>query len=74
MARTVGKDERVKELGANWDGRELGFGEGRSKKEAETAAARDALGRELWKAVAGSPSTEAENLSNNSPITPNNTE
>ena len=33
-----------------WDGRELGEGEGRSKKEAEVAAARDALNKELWKA------------------------
>lgn len=32
-----------------WDGLELGQGEGRSKKEAEVAAARDALDRELWK-------------------------
>lgn len=31
-----------------WDGKELGSGEGRSKKEAETSAARDALSRELW--------------------------
>ncbi len=31
-----------------WDGRELGAGEGRSKKEAEVAAARDALARQLW--------------------------
>ena len=32
-----------------WEGRELGSGEGRSKKEAETAAARDALGKSLWR-------------------------
>jgi ribonuclease-3 len=32
-----------------WDGRELGSGDGRSKKEAEVAAARDALQRQLWK-------------------------
>lgn len=31
-----------------WAGRELGEGMGRSKKEAETAAARDALSRQLW--------------------------
>jgi ribonuclease-3 len=31
-----------------WDGRELGSGEGRSKKDAETAAARDALVKSLW--------------------------
>jgi len=32
-----------------WDGQELGSGEGRSKKEAETSAARDALSKELWR-------------------------
>ncbi|TCO88663.1 RNAse III [Chthoniobacter flavus] len=32
-----------------WDGKELGSGDGRSKKEAETAAARDALSKELWR-------------------------
>jgi ribonuclease-3 len=32
-----------------WDGLELGQGEGRSKKEAEVAAARDALVRAAWK-------------------------
>ena len=32
-----------------WDGRELGSGEGRSKKEAETAAARNALEKQSWK-------------------------
>lgn len=31
-----------------WSGRELGEGVGRSKKEAETAAARDALSKQLW--------------------------
>jgi ribonuclease-3 len=34
-----------------WNGRELGEGEGRSKKEAEVAAARDALARAVWKTV-----------------------
>jgi len=33
----------------SWEGMELGSGEGRSKKEAETAAAIDALQNELWK-------------------------
>ena len=32
-----------------WCGRELGYGEGRSKKESEVAAAQDALGKQLWK-------------------------
>ncbi len=31
-----------------WSGIELGVGEGRSKKEAEVAAARDALDKEAW--------------------------
>lgn len=31
-----------------WCGQELGSGEGRSKKEAEVAAARNALAQELW--------------------------
>ncbi len=46
-----------------WEGRELGEGEGRSKKEAETAAARDALARQLWKSRA------QNDLPHNSPIT-----
>jgi ribonuclease-3 len=32
-----------------WDRRELGVGEGRSKKDAETAAARNALEQQLWR-------------------------
>jgi ribonuclease III len=36
-----------------WEGLELGMGEGRSKKEAETAAARDALAKGLWTTPAG---------------------
>ncbi len=34
-----------------WNGVELGEGKGRSKKDAETAAARDALGKRLWEAA-----------------------
>ncbi len=34
-----------------WNGQMLGEGEGRSKKEAEVSAARNALARELWKAA-----------------------
>ena len=48
-----------------WEGRELGRGEGRSKKEAETAAARNALTLALWK---------ADNPADNSPITLNSPE
>jgi ribonuclease III len=54
-----------------WAGRELGRGEGRSKKEAEVAAARDALCQELWKSpLAGPPSgldSHDQQLLNNSP-------
>ena len=49
-----------------WEGRELGQGEGRSKKEAETAAARNALAFELWKSSASSVS---DNSADNPPIT-----
>ncbi len=38
-----------------WRGRELGEGEGRSKKEAEVAAARNALTQELWKRLEEEP-------------------
>ena len=34
-----------------WCGTELGMGEGRSKKEAEVAAARSALQKQLWKTI-----------------------
>jgi ribonuclease-3 len=53
-----------------WDGRELGSGEGKSKKEAEVAAARDALRRELWKERAGArdAAEEEEPLNNVSAI------
>jgi ribonuclease III len=73
-----------------WDGRELGVGEGRSKKEAEVAAARNALQAELWKKPsstrqisAGGNGTEwssdslpdeVSNSSNNVPITPQSAE
>lgn len=58
-----------------WGGRELGSGEGRSKKEAEVAAARDALERQLWKGQRNAgPDSQApkknEDLLNNSPTTP----
>jgi ribonuclease-3 len=42
-----------------WDGIELGAGEGRSKKEAEVAAARDALLRQLWKSAGNGSNPEA---------------
>jgi ribonuclease III len=57
-----------------WDNRELGCGEGRSKKEAETAAARNALSRELWKTPPDSSVSESQQLANNSSTSPNNAE
>lgn len=60
-----------------WDGLELGEGQGRSKKEAETDAARDALRKHLWTRANRSetqPSTPdqdtaagSENVANNLP-------
>lgn len=62
-----------------WNGRTLGAGEGRSKKEAETAAARAALQSELWKSAeasgprrppeAGGRAGGAKETSNKSPTT-----
>ena len=52
-----------------WNGRELGEGEGRSKKEAETAAARNALDRELWKAPLDPPNSTSGKYINNLPTT-----
>jgi ribonuclease III len=57
-----------------WDGQELGFGEGRSKKEAETSAARNALSRELWKTLNRPDSSVDEKEPNNPAITPNKAE
>lgn len=54
-----------------WNGIELGEGRGRSKKDAETAAAKDALGKQLWAPLDGS-SDEAEQLANNLPKTADN--
>jgi len=47
-----------------WCGIELGFGEGKSKKEAEVAAAQCALRQQLWK------NREPEQPLNNSPTSP----
>ena len=49
-----------------WCGQELGYGEGRSKKESEVAAAQDALNKQLWKA-----NVVSAQLTNNSPATAN---
>lgn len=51
-----------------WGGRELGEGIGRSKKEAETAAARDALAKQLWLA----PVDGVDGSANNAPTTSGN--
>jgi ribonuclease-3 len=53
-----------------WCGHSLGEGHGRSKKEAEVAAAREALKLELWKQP-GTPQPAAENFPNDVRITPN---
>jgi ribonuclease III len=47
-----------------WNGLELGEGRGRSKKDAETAAAKDALGKHLW--TANEEENGKEQLANNS--------
>ena len=59
-----------------WEGRELGQGEGRSKKEAETAAARDAMNREVWKLAVSAVPTPigTHNFADNLPRTPNDSE
>ena len=54
-----------------WEGRELGCGEGRSKKEAETDAARNALAKGLWKTEGKSQKSAAEDVLNKSPATAN---
>ena len=47
-----------------WNGMELGEGRGRSKKDAETAAAKDALDKQLW--VVTEDLGDLEQLANNS--------
>lgn len=61
-----------------WENRELGRGEGRSKKEAETAAARTALDLALWKVPPPVGETQAfspgEKTASNNRITANDSE
>ena len=61
-----------------WEDRELGSGDGRSKKEAETAAARTALELALWKAAGTvaltAPAAGGNNPADNRPRTLNSTE
>jgi ribonuclease-3 len=52
-----------------WAGRELGEGVGKSKKEAETAAARDALAKRLWNAPPA-----VDDFLNNAPTTADSAE
>jgi ribonuclease III len=47
-----------------WNGLELGEGNGRSKKDAETAAARDALDKRVWEKV--EPAGTFQEVGNNS--------
>ena len=54
-----------------WNGLQLGEGDGQSKKEAETAAARDALKNKAWKTIRNTPNAGSENIPNNSPTTAN---
>ena len=54
-----------------WDGRELGEGEGRSKKDAEISAARDALSRRVWTSP-GDVIGQSADVPNNSPVTSEN--
>ena len=53
-----------------WNGLELGEGRGRSKKDAETAAAKDALGKQLWAFTDGVDGEEQ--VANNSPTVADN--
>lgn len=55
-----------------WNGLDLGKGEGSSKKEAETAAAMDALTLRIWEKPEEKKSSEK--AANNSPTTANNAE
>ena len=57
----------------HWAGLELGEGEGRSKKDAEIAAARDALAKQVWKTLQDAKARPAKSP-NNSPTTPENAE
>ncbi len=50
-----------------WCGLDLGTGSGRSKKDAETAAAREALTKQIWR-----PAAAAKQLANNQPETASN--
>ena len=49
-----------------WNGIELGEGKGRSKKDAETAAARDALTKRKWDTVGIVPETTKKKTANKS--------
>ena len=58
-----------------WNGMELGSGEGNSKKEAETEAARDALEKQLWTVLQGAKKGHpdaSQNIASNPPTTSNN--
>jgi len=55
-----------------WNGIELGEGEGRSKKDAETAAAHDALEKRKWETADSEPIPERKKTANKRPRTPNN--
>ena len=54
-----------------WNGLELGEGEGRSKKDAEIAAARSALEKRLWESNPGIPAPVPKQPANKPPRNPN---
>jgi ribonuclease-3 len=55
-----------------WNGIDLGEGKGRSKKDAETAAARDALAKRLWETPENLPGVPRKKPANKRPRTANN--
>jgi len=55
-----------------WNGIDLGEGKGRSKKDAETAAARDALIKRLWEDADFPPELPRKKPANKRPKTANN--
>ena len=54
-----------------WNGIQLGEGEGRSKKDAEISAARDALEKRGWESFGKTKNPDRETTANNPPTTAN---
>jgi ribonuclease-3 len=55
-----------------WNGLELGEGKGNSKKDAETAAARDALQNRKWEGAGFAPAPAEKRIANKKPRKANN--